>query len=157
MKAALSFLNFQYPTLGSNHRYAGEPRRRHTHNNDFQYPTLGSNHRYDCTAGNCNHLVESFSILPSDRTIATTTALLQSVTHYSTFSILPSDRTIATNPLPAIGGAPRAIFQYPTLGSNHRYPGLIWPHPRQLGMTFSILPSDRTIATLASLLRPRHP
>ena len=63
------------------------------------------------------------------------------------FSILLSDRTIATLRVGG-GGVDRiAYFQYPTLGSNHRYllPGEMGG---DLDNPFSILLSDRTIATL---------
>ena len=61
------------------------------------------------------------------------------------FSILPSDRTIATASRRNPQGA-AMCFQYPTLGSNHRYriPSADNTFPTR---PFSILPSDRTIAT----------
>ena len=66
------------------------------------------------------------------------------------FSILLSDRTIATARASAGLPGPFSDFQYPTLGSNHRYAPLLvlasYPH-----VPFSILLSDRTIAT-----RQRH-
>ena len=86
----------------------------------FQYPTLGSNHRYPrlplCASGRAR----PFSILLSDRTIATKDAISGWWGDTSTFSILLSDRTIATPCLRRLSGR-ASDFQYPTLGSNHRY------------------------------------
>ena len=42
---------FQYPTLGSNHRYMNSSSSYGTRRKIFQYPTLGSNHRYPVRDG----------------------------------------------------------------------------------------------------------
>jgi len=197
----IQVLNFQYPTLGSNHRYIRQPECPRGHPilsvsypriepslhllcpivfaefGDFQYPTLGSNHRYkrlekalakdgltfsilpsDRTIATLQLGQSSrhpdnraFSILPSDRTIATSGVLLRLLQFIGTFSILPSDRTIATRRHHMLPPIRDRHFQYPTLGSNHRYVEEVVAGLPDAVKAFSILPSDRTIATTRSL------
>ena len=72
---------------------------------DFQYPTLGSNHRYCSTPATRAGVPNTFSILLSDRTIATGHTDAWDRRRHPSFSILLSDRTIATNPSRrALGG-----------------------------------------------------
>ena len=90
----------------------------------------------------------------------------------ATFSILLSDRTIATKNAVSGWWEDVKTFQYPTLGSNHRYPGQAGdpvlraglsvsysriepslqhvekPAGQRVDRPFSILLSDRTIATI---------
>jgi len=117
--------NFQYPTLGSNHRYAPTRTRRRCRTRalsvsypriepslppghaprrptvrGFQYPTLGSNHRY--RAGALSIARDHPGLSVSYPRIEPSLRLRQRRHRRAprTFSILPSDRTIATRSAP---------------------------------------------------------
>ena len=94
----------------------------------FQYPTLGSNHRYIRDNLLNASMEAAFSILLSDRTIATPSQ-----------SIVPSGVSILS--------VSYSRIEPSLLGHVGRRPATTCP-------TFSILLSDRTIATQATLVAP---